>query len=60
MGLMIGIEFNDANAKKYGDMLFDEGFLVGVIGDSVFRLVPPLVLTKSDIDCLVNALDEIL
>lgn len=60
MGLMIGIEFNDANAKKYGDILFDKGILVGVIGDSVFRLVPPLVLTKSDIDYLVNTLDEIL
>lgn len=60
MGLMIGIEFNNDNAKKYAEMLFEKGVLVGVIGDNVFRLVPPLVITKGDIDTLILYLDEIL
>lgn len=57
---MIGVEFSDSKAKEYSDILFDEGFLVGNVGDSVFRLVPPLVIEKEDIDKLINKMEEIL
>lgn len=60
LGLMIGVEFSDSKAKEYSDILFDEGFLVGNVGDSVFRLVPPLVIEKEDIDKLINKMEEIL
>ena len=60
LGLMIGVEFSDGKAKEYINKLFEAGFLVGNVGDSVFRLVPPLVITKVDIDKLINAMDEIL
>lgn len=60
MGLMIGVEFYEDNAKEMSKKLFDKGFLVGVVGTKVFRLVPPLVLKKEEVDLLVFELEKIL
>jgi len=60
LGLMIGVEFNNDKAKEYSDILFEKGFLVGVVGTNIFRLVPPLVIEKTDIDKLIKAMEEIL
>ena len=60
IGLMIGIEFYEPKNKEYAKMLFDKGILVGTIGQSVFRLVPPLVITKEEADVLIKNLWEIL
>jgi len=35
-------------------------YLVGAVGDSVLRIVPPLIITKEDIDGIVNTLKNIL
>lgn len=59
-GLMIGIEFNEEIAKALGSAMRDAGYLVGVIGTKVFRIVPPLILTKEDVDGFMNALDDAL
>lgn len=59
-GLMLGIVFQDEIAKEVGANLLKAGFLVGVIGTKVLRIVPPLVLQKEDIDALVTALDSVL
>lgn len=57
MGLMIGIEFNKPVAKLINKHLMEDyGYLVGVIGDSIFRIVPPLIVTYKDADDFVNAL----
>ena len=60
MGLMIGIEFFEEKNKEYAKTLFDNGILVGTIGTKVFRLVPPLVITKQDIDILIENLKNVL
>lgn len=60
MGLMIGIEFFEPLAKEYSKKLFEKGFLVGTVGTSVFRLVPPLILKKEEADLLVNEIENIL
>lgn len=57
-GLMCGVEFSEPIAKKIGEKLRANKVLVGVVGDRVLRIVPPLVVTKSDIDYLINALKE--
>lgn len=59
-GLMIGIEFGDAIAKQTGKLMFDKGYLVGTIGDSIFRIVPPLIITENDVDDFCDALREVL
>ncbi len=59
-GLMIGIEFKDEIAKSAGAGMREKGYLVGTIGTKVFRIVPPLIVTKSDIDGFIGALGEVL
>lgn len=60
MGLMVGIELFEAENKKYASGLFERGFLVGTIGTNVFRLVPPLVIAKEDVDMFIENLYEVL
>lgn len=59
-GLMIGIEFKDEIAKSAGAGMREKGYLVGTIGTKVFRIVPPLIVTKTDIDGFIGALGEVL
>ncbi len=57
MGLMIGAEFKKPVAKIINKHLMEDyGYLVGVIGDSIFRIVPPLIITYKDADDFVDAL----
>lgn len=58
-GLMIGIELT----KPGGDIwkaLLDEGFVLNLTQDTVLRLLPPLVITKEELDDFASALDAIL
>ena len=59
-GLMIGLEFKDPPAKKVSAALLEKGFLVGTVGDSTLRIVPPLIISKKDADEFTNALHKIL
>lgn len=59
-GLMIGIEFKSEIAKAAGAAMRDAGYLVGVIGNKVFRIVPPLIITKCDVDGFVSTLGRVL
>lgn len=59
-GLLIGIEFTEPNAVLLKKQLFERGFLVGSIGDSVIRLAPPLILTKHEAGLFIDALTVIL
>ena len=58
-GLMVGIELTKPGAE-YVDKLREVGFLINCTADKVLRFVPPLTITKSEIDQFVKALDEIL
>ncbi len=60
MGLMIGVEFKEEIAKELCSKMRDRGYLVGAIGTSIFRIVPPLIITKEDIDGFIDNLKEIL
>ena len=60
IGLMVGIEFKEPVAKELSKKLFDRGILVGTIGDNIFRLVPPLIITRDEIDYFLKNLEEIL
>ncbi len=59
-GLMRGVEFREPIAKEVGNKLFEKKILVGVVGDRVLRIVPPLIVTNSDIDILIEAIKEVL
>ena len=51
MGLMIGITLNEGyNNKELAAKLIDAGLLVLTAGQNVIRLLPPLVITKEELD----------
>jgi acetylornithine/succinyldiaminopimelate/putrescine aminotransferase len=59
MGLMIGVEIGSA-AKEVVARLLRRGFITNAAHDTVLRLLPPFLLSTSDIDEFLAALDEVL
>ncbi len=59
LGLMIGIELKE-KAGPYVQKLMEKGVIVLLAGATVIRLLPPLVISKEEIDRVVSALKEIL
>ncbi|MEE9152162.1 MAG: aspartate aminotransferase family protein [Thermoplasmata archaeon] len=59
LGLMIGIELKE-KASPYVRVLMEKGIIVLLAGKYVIRLMPPLVISKEEIDYVVENLGEIL
>ena len=51
-------EYLRSQAKTLGEKL--QGILVNSIGEHILRLVPPLVITKEELDIFINTLSEVL
>lgn len=60
IGLMIGIQLTEERALQIKGKLFGKGILVGSVGSSVIRLLPPLIITTADIELFADALEEVL
>ncbi len=58
-GLMIGADIA-GGAKAVQKALFEKRYLVGCVGDTTLRLLPPLIVKKEDIDGFTAALADIL
>lgn len=56
-GLMIGVEIKHP-CSDFVDFAREHGVLVNCTSDSVLRLVPPLVITKDQIDKVVDVLEQ--
>jgi predicted acetylornithine/succinylornithine family transaminase len=60
-GLLIGVEFIPGiKAKEIAKNLLDCGYVVGVSGDSVIRLLPPFIITENELVNFVLKLKEII
>jgi len=59
LGLMIGIELKE-KAGPYVQRLMDNGVIVLLAGPTVIRLLPPLVITREEIDSVLTTLKEAL
>jgi [amino-group carrier protein]-gamma-(L-lysyl/L-ornithyl)-L-glutamate aminotransferase len=59
LGLMIGIELKE-KAGPYVQALMEKGIIVLLAGANVIRLLPPLVITKEEIDQALKALQDVL
>jgi len=55
LGLMLGIELKK-KAGPYVQKLMEKGVIVLLAGATVIRLLPPLVITRDEIDTVVEAL----
>ncbi|HEU5237029.1 MAG TPA: aminotransferase class III-fold pyridoxal phosphate-dependent enzyme, partial [Pyrinomonadaceae bacterium] len=59
-GFLLGLEFAD-KAKPIHEALLDRNIITGTSSDAkVLRLLPPLCLSKADIDLFVESLSEVL
>ena len=59
LGLMIGLDL-DADCKQLIQKAAQNGVLLNNTGDHTIRLVPPLVVTKEQIDKVVGVIRELL
>ncbi|TKB24239.1 aspartate aminotransferase family protein [Desulfopila sp. IMCC35006] len=63
MGLLVGAVLTEqgvAHGTAIVNKMFDRGFLMNFAGNVALRFVPPLIVTKEEIDLLVAALAEVL
>ena len=58
-GLLVGVQLSIPGAGVVTACM-EKGFLVNCIQDNVLRLAPPLVISRDEIDGLVQCLDDIL
>ena len=56
---MMGIELKE-KAGPYVQPLMEKGVIVLLAGATVIRLLPPLVITREEIDQALKALQEVL
>jgi LysW-gamma-L-lysine/LysW-L-ornithine aminotransferase len=59
LGLMIGIELKE-KAGPFVQRLTEKGVIALLAGATVIRLLPPLVITREEIDTALSALKEVL
>jgi acetylornithine aminotransferase len=59
LGLIIGVELDRPGAPVL-EACVQRGFLINCAQEKVLRFVPPLVVTKKEIDQLIEALDSVL
>jgi acetylornithine aminotransferase/acetylornithine/N-succinyldiaminopimelate aminotransferase len=57
---MIGVQLAQDRAVELKSRLFEKGFLIGSVGKAIIRVLPPLIITRDDIDTFIKALDEVL
>ena len=60
IGLMIGVELSEPIADSINAQLLEQGFLAGTVAGKILRFLPPLIVTKEEIDQLVCCLGKLL
>ncbi|BAG14046.1 aspartate aminotransferase family protein [Candidatus Endomicrobiellum trichonymphae] len=56
LGLMIGMDLK-INGKDIVNYCMDKGLIINCTNDTVLRLLPPLIITKKDVDFAVKILE---
>lgn len=59
-GLMIGLEFDEAVKPLRRKLLYDYHVFTGASGTNVFRLLPPLCLSKEEADMFLERFHQLL
>ncbi|MDL2223496.1 aminotransferase class III-fold pyridoxal phosphate-dependent enzyme [Bacteroidales bacterium OttesenSCG-928-M11] len=59
-GLMIGMEFSEPIKPLRDKLLFEQKVFTGATGKNIFRLLPPLCITKEDADEFLSRFKTIL
>lgn len=59
-GLMWGIELNVIRAREIQEELIERGILVLSAGENVLRLLPPLIITKEELEMGIENIKDVL
>jgi acetylornithine/N-succinyldiaminopimelate aminotransferase len=59
VGLMIGIELNKPVAPAVKNKMFEKKYLIANVGDSILRVLPPLIITQKDADEFISTLKTV-
>lgn len=59
LGLLIGIELNE-DATKYIEIALQKGIILNKTKPNIIRIVPPLVISKKEVDKSIEILNDIL
>ncbi len=60
IGMMIGIEFNEPVSPIRQKLLYEHHIFTGVAGQNMVRILPPLCLSKGEVDQFITALKAVL
>lgn len=58
LGLMIAVELN-SSGEKIVEECMKEGLIINLIGEKIIRFLPPLIVTKKEIDKAINILNKV-
>jgi acetylornithine/N-succinyldiaminopimelate aminotransferase len=58
MGLLLGMKLKISGAPIVSACM-EKGFLINCVQDTILRFIPPLIISKKEIDALMDCLDEI-
>ena len=59
-GLMIGVELKQNKAKEIVDKCLEKGLLINNATENIIRFLPPLIITKKEVDECTKILDEVI
>lgn len=59
-GLMLAVELEAPVAIDVKNRMFEEGYLIGSVGQHILRILPPLIITRDDIDGFVQTLFSVI
>jgi|AGTN01.1.fsa_nt_gi acetylornithine and succinylornithine aminotransferases len=62
LGLMVGMDLDETllSAKEVVMAMHKKGFVLNVSGHNVLRFIPALIITKKEIDIMIEALDGVI
>jgi len=58
-GLLLAIEFYSC-ARPYHNVLIKEGVLCSQVGENILRFIPPLIITKEELDWALNKIVKVI
>lgn len=59
LGLLLGVKLDRPGADIVKKCM-EKGFLINCVQDTILRFAPPLIIRESEIDALIQCLDEVL
>ena len=57
-GLMVGVEMDLPQSEVRKKLIYDQHCFTGGAGTNVLRILPPLILTKADVDDFIYRLQK--